>query len=52
MARPKGAKSDPIGSIIVRAERDLRMAADRINAALKEAQSLKRKLVVLRRMGL
>jgi hypothetical protein len=49
MARPKGSKTDPIGTVIVRCERDLTWAMSRLKSDMKKITEAKR---IAKRLGI
>lgn len=52
MARPKGAKSDPIGTIFVRVERDIEYISQRLKKAKDSFKKAKADARLLKKMGL
>jgi hypothetical protein len=52
MARPKGAKSDPIGTIFVRVERDLEYINERLKKAKEAMRKARLQARILKKMGL
>lgn len=52
MARPKGAKTDPIGTIFVRVERDIEYISQRLKKAKDTLRKAKADARILKRMGL
>jgi hypothetical protein len=52
MARPQGAKSDPIGTIWNRAEADMKYIRDRYAELIKLEKDMRHKKRVARKMGL
>lgn len=52
MARPKGAKSDPIGQVFVRVERDIQYITARFKALKGAYRKMKMEKAKLSKMGL
>jgi hypothetical protein len=52
MARPKGSKTDPIGTIFVRVEKDIQYIAERLKKAKTAFSKAKAEARYLKRMGL
>jgi len=52
MARPTGSKTDPIGSIFVRVERDIKYITERLKKAKEALRKARAEARILKRMGL
>lgn len=52
MARPKGAKSDPVGSIFVRVERDIEYITKRLKALRAAHRKMRAERSLNKKMGL